>query len=66
MTTSITDATQEHCQSLADYADAVSSKFGKLFSLFAVCHNMYSTAAVMDDLTIIKLGKCENIYKFTH
>lgn len=57
MTTSILNAAQEYCPSLADDAYVIATKFSKLFSAFATCHNLYSNASQMDDATIMKLGK---------
>ena len=69
ITSSIIEATQEQCPEVVDDAECVSDQFKKLFTLFAGCHNLYSSADTMDESEITRLGtygdlainlKCDN------
>ena len=69
ITSSLIEATQEQCPEVVDDAEGVSGQFRKLFTLFAGCHNLYSSADSMGESEVTRLGtygdlainlKCDN------
>ena len=53
--TSLTQSTPRP-EPVVDDSEVIAEKYRKLFSLFAKCHNLYSTAAVINDNSISQLG----------
>lgn len=56
ITSSIIEAAHEHCRPVEDDAECIAAQYRKLFTLFARCHNLYSSAKAMDESTITTLG----------